>query len=249
MTSAGNAVRRGRRRARRRPRRDRHAVRLHGPAPPEGRDAEYLRWHTLDHRPEQHRLADVRASLRLVSTPACRAARARSDERFDEIDHVMTYFFTDQSGLKPFIELSIGAGRCGPETAPAAPGTARRLRRAAARRPRRGSRSAPTCCRGGRPAACICCWRTATTPPIGPLGVDGVGGVWSAASQPVDARLASARAGQTAHVLLPRRRPGGDRGAVATRARRRGGSIPVPNRCSRRPSIRSCRYEWDRYVP
>ena len=24
---------------------------------PEGRDAEYLRWHTLDHRPEQHRLA------------------------------------------------------------------------------------------------------------------------------------------------------------------------------------------------
>lgn len=24
---------------------------------PEGKDAEYLRWHTLDHRPEQHRLA------------------------------------------------------------------------------------------------------------------------------------------------------------------------------------------------
>ena len=37
---------------------------------PEGRDAEYLRWHTLDHRPEQHRLAAVRASLRLVSTGA-----------------------------------------------------------------------------------------------------------------------------------------------------------------------------------
>jgi hypothetical protein len=50
---------------------------------PEGRDAEYLRWHTLDHRPEQHRIAGVRASLRLVSTPACRAARAYSDERFD----------------------------------------------------------------------------------------------------------------------------------------------------------------------
>ena len=42
---------------------------------PDGHDAEYLRWHTLDHRPEQHRLAGVRASLRLVSTPACRAAR------------------------------------------------------------------------------------------------------------------------------------------------------------------------------
>jgi hypothetical protein len=29
---------------------------------PDGTDAEYLRWHTLDHRPEQHRLSDVRAS-------------------------------------------------------------------------------------------------------------------------------------------------------------------------------------------
>ena len=50
---------------------------------PEGTDAEYLRWHTLDHRPEQHRLSAVRASLRLVSTPACRAARAVSTSRFD----------------------------------------------------------------------------------------------------------------------------------------------------------------------
>ncbi len=28
---------------------------------PDGSDAEYLRWHTLDHRPEQHRLSAVRA--------------------------------------------------------------------------------------------------------------------------------------------------------------------------------------------
>lgn len=47
---------------------------------PDGNDAEYLRWHSLDHRPEQHRLAAVRASLRLVSTPACRAARALSED-------------------------------------------------------------------------------------------------------------------------------------------------------------------------
>src|ERR1700754_1691156 len=77
---------------------------------PEGRDAEYLRWHTLDHRPEQHRLAGVRASMRLVSTPACRAARAHSDERFAGIDHVMSYFFTDQSGLTGFLELSSALG-------------------------------------------------------------------------------------------------------------------------------------------
>jgi hypothetical protein len=33
---------------------------------PGGADAEYLRWHTLDHRPEQHRLSAVRVSVRLV---------------------------------------------------------------------------------------------------------------------------------------------------------------------------------------
>ncbi|MDZ4264496.1 MAG: hypothetical protein U1D00_02115, partial [Mycobacterium sp.] len=59
---------------------------------PDGADADYLRWHTLDHRPEQHRLSAVRASLRLVSTPACRSVRACSRGRYDEIDHVMTYF-------------------------------------------------------------------------------------------------------------------------------------------------------------
>jgi len=48
---------------------------------PDGTDAEYLRWHTLDHRPEQHRLAAVRASLRLVSTPKCRSARAAGSGR------------------------------------------------------------------------------------------------------------------------------------------------------------------------
>jgi hypothetical protein len=62
---------------------------------PDGDDAEYLEWHTLDHRPEQSRLATVRGSVRLVSTPACRAARAACDERYEAVDHVMTYFFTD----------------------------------------------------------------------------------------------------------------------------------------------------------
>jgi hypothetical protein len=73
---------------------------------PDGADAQYLRWHTLDHRPEQHRLASVQASLRVVSTPACRAARAASEESFDAIDHVMTYFFADLGGLEDFNRLS-----------------------------------------------------------------------------------------------------------------------------------------------
>ena len=80
---------------------------------PDGTDAEYLRWHTLDHRPEQHRLSDVRASLRLVSTPACRSARAASTGRYDAIDHVMTYFFSDLGGMKGFLELSRALGDAG----------------------------------------------------------------------------------------------------------------------------------------
>ena len=80
---------------------------------PDGADADYLRWHTLDHRPEQHRLPAVRASLRLVSTPACRSARLVSRGRLDAVDHVMTYFFTDPGGLDAFTDLAAalrGAG-------------------------------------------------------------------------------------------------------------------------------------------
>lgn len=80
---------------------------------PEGRDAEYLRWHTFDHRPEQYRLQEVRGSLRLVSTPECRAARARSETRYDGVDHVMTYFFSDVTGLKEFNDLAVALGDAG----------------------------------------------------------------------------------------------------------------------------------------
>jgi hypothetical protein len=80
---------------------------------PEGRDSEYLEWHTLDHRPEQYRLAALRGSLRVVSTPECRAARAASDERYDAVDHVMTYLFADLAGLEPFRALGAALGDAG----------------------------------------------------------------------------------------------------------------------------------------
>jgi hypothetical protein len=73
---------------------------------PGGRDAQYLEWHSLDHRPEQHRLAGLRQSLRVVSTPACRAARAFSDARYNAVDHVMMYFFADGAALDQFKALS-----------------------------------------------------------------------------------------------------------------------------------------------
>jgi hypothetical protein len=74
---------------------------------PNGRDAQYLEWHSLDHRPEQYRIAGLRHSVRLVSTPACRAARAFSDARYSAVDHVMTYFFAAAAALDQFRALSI----------------------------------------------------------------------------------------------------------------------------------------------
>jgi hypothetical protein len=64
---------------------------------PQGRDADYIEWHCVDHRPEMHRLASLRTSLRLVSTPACRAARAASEPPYDAVDHVMTYLFASDT--------------------------------------------------------------------------------------------------------------------------------------------------------
>jgi hypothetical protein len=77
---------------------------------PAGRDADYLAWHSLDHRPEQYRIAGIRHSLRLVSTPACRALRACSAGRFDAVDHVMTYFFTADAAFEQFNQLSAALG-------------------------------------------------------------------------------------------------------------------------------------------
>ena len=72
---------------------------------PEGRDAEYLEWHTLDHRPEQHRLNGLRGSLRFVSTPECRSDRAAADSRYEATDHVMVYLFADQTPMDAFYGL------------------------------------------------------------------------------------------------------------------------------------------------
>jgi hypothetical protein len=72
----------------------------------EGRDADYLLWHSLDHRPEQYRIAGLRHSVRLVSTPACRAARLPGDPSCEAVDHVMTYFLAADSALDKFSALS-----------------------------------------------------------------------------------------------------------------------------------------------
>ncbi|HEX4378003.1 MAG TPA: hypothetical protein VHZ99_12710 [Steroidobacteraceae bacterium] len=80
---------------------------------PQGHDADYLQWHSLDHRPEQFRLSGLRAAFRLISTPACRSARAAADPRFDATDHLMTYLFRQASDLGPFNDLGAALGAAG----------------------------------------------------------------------------------------------------------------------------------------
>jgi hypothetical protein len=81
----------------------------------DGRDAEYLRWHMLDHLPEQYRLATIRSGQRWVSTPSCRAARAASEPPFDEVDHIVQYLFAEPltEGLDAFFSLGAALHHAG----------------------------------------------------------------------------------------------------------------------------------------
>jgi hypothetical protein len=213
---------------------------------PEGRDAEYLRWHTLDHRPEQHRLSEVRASLRLVSTPECRSARAAGDDRYDAIDHVMTYFFSDPNRMDGFLALAkalIGADRKLPLLPPVERGVYNVEYKVAAPRIKIGADVLPwwpilgvylLLERGAAPADRL-------------VDVDGVAGVWSAASLAVDAKLASAQAGQSITYCFL------DDDPVATAERLRpvlekrwsDGVEPL----LAAPFYPVVPYQWDRYVP
>jgi hypothetical protein len=80
---------------------------------PDGRDADFLRWHTFDHRPEHARVSGLRGSLRLVSTPECRTARAASHGHYDRVDHVMTYLFSGVEAWDSGYALSKALGRAG----------------------------------------------------------------------------------------------------------------------------------------
>jgi hypothetical protein len=214
---------------------------------PDGTDADYLRWHTLDHRPEQHRLAAVRASLRLVSTPACRSARPISGGPLDAVDHVMTYFFTAQAGLQRFNELSTALGDAGrklPLLPPVERGVYEVQTKSAAPRVKAGSDVLPWVPVRG---AFLLVERGRA--PVAPLiEVGGVTGVWSGLSQEIDANLASAQPNQSiTYCFLD-----DDPIAVAERLRpvlaarwAESGAEPL----FAAPFFAVVPYEWDRYVP
>ena len=214
---------------------------------PDGADAEYLRWHTLDHRPEQYRLPAVRASLRLVSTPACRSARAASRGPLDAVDHVMTYFFTDPGGLGAFFDLGAAlrrAGRMLPLLPPVERGVYEVERKVAAPRVKIGSDVLPWLpIRGG-----FLLVERGTVPSTDLVDVEGVAGAWSAAALNVDARLASTQPGQwITYCFL-------DDDPVATGERLKpvlqaGWSESGTEPLLAAPFHVVVPYEWGRYVP
>jgi len=214
---------------------------------PDGADAEYLRWHTLDHRPEQHRLSTVRASLRLVSTPACRDARAVTSERFDPVDHVMSYFFSDPAGLEPFLSLSKALGGAGRKL-PLLPAVGRGVydlqTKAAAPRVKVGADVLVWW-----PVRGVYLLLERNAAPIEQLiDVDGVVGAWSASALGVDAKVANAQVGQTLTycfldddpiVTAKRLRP------ILETRRTDAGVEPL----LAAPFYPVVPHEWDRYVP
>jgi hypothetical protein len=152
---------------------------------PDGRDADYLAWHSLDHRPEQQRLPMLRSSFRVVSTPACRAVRAASDRRFDAADHLMTYLFTALAAMDDFNALSVAlreAGRA-PYLLPTVERAAYRLDgSAAAPRIKVGADVLPWWPRKGVYVLVERGQETAEEL----VGVPGVGGAWWGGAEPLE---------------------------------------------------------------
>ena len=162
---------------------------------PEGRDEEFLRWHTFDHRPEQHRLVSLRAEFRLISTPACRAARVAGDIRYDPIDHVMMYCFADMAGLQSFSDLSValrGVGRTTYTMPPVERAVCTLGAIAAAPRIKVGADVLPWWPMHG---AYVLVERGDVVAATDLTKIDGVGGVWSTVTIPVAPVYSNAETG------------------------------------------------------
>jgi hypothetical protein len=189
----------------------------------------------------------VRASLRLVSTPACRSVRAASRGPFDAVDHVMTYFFTDPGGLGSFLDLAAalhGAGRMLPLLPPVERGVYEVQRKVAAPRVKIGSDVLPWLPLRGA----FLLVERGTMPSTDLVDIEGIAGVWSASALKVDRKLANTQPGQwISYYFL-------DDDPVATAERlqpvlQAGWSESGTEPLLAAPFHVVVPYEWDRYVP
>jgi hypothetical protein len=72
-----------------------------------GDDQPYLRWHALDHMPEQYQIAGLLHGQRWGATPACLAARAAASDDLAPIKYVVNYLMTDpvDQTIETFLQL------------------------------------------------------------------------------------------------------------------------------------------------
>jgi len=212
---------------------------------PDGADADYLRWHSLDHRPEQYRLPGLQASLRVVSTPACRAARAASVGEYDEVDHVMHYFFSAAADLEGFLELSDAlrnAGRSPFILPPVARGVYQVSSREAAPRARLGADVLPWLPLRG----VYLVIEQGAASPLPLLDVEGVAGVWRAGSQ--SSSYASIESGQQLSLCFLDGDPVATAGRLAPLLESHWQASAVQPLLAA-PFQVITPYEWDRYLP
>ena len=218
---------------------------------PEGRDDGYIEWHCLDHQPELKRLPSMRTSIRLVSTPACRAARAASEAPYDGVDHVMAYLMASDTdaALEEFRVLNhtlLEVGR----TPYLLPMIQRAVYRfdgmVAAPRIKVGADVLPW----WPPRGVYVLLERGAVSPADLTSVPGVAGAWWATGIPKGMPFST----------VPTTRGCGSRSAISTTSPpprenasvlrwRNGGPTAGAAPLLAAPSTRSCPHEWDRYCP
>lgn len=213
----------------------------------QGRDADYLAWHALDHRPEQYRLDGIRNTLRLVSTPACRAARAANAAPFDRIDHIMTYQFASTAAMPAFTELGAALDRGG---------------RMAHRLPSVGYLTADLAGKAAAPRAAagadVIPWRPAlgvyvmieqgAASPAALIDLPGVAGVWWWQGAAVAAGIGGDSAGKQISYCFLDEDPAACAAALGEKMRERWASGAVTGLLAA-PFYCVVPYDWGRHLP
>jgi hypothetical protein len=91
--------------------------------PAGGDDDEYLRWHLLDHLPEQYAIPGIRLGTRWRADAECVGLRLAASEDLAPVRHVMSYLVTEpvEATLGEFVRLGARlreAGRFGQSARP-----------------------------------------------------------------------------------------------------------------------------------
>ncbi len=79
-----------------------------------GDDDAYLRWHLLDHQPEQYSIPGLRLGTRWRADDECVAARLVASEQLAPVRHAIGYFMTDP--IEPTLVAFSQLGRRAAET-------------------------------------------------------------------------------------------------------------------------------------